>query len=193
MRHCFRAWMNKGLICNHMCYTKPFWLFQATLLDYAKAADPHFNNSRVLMAISFSISTIVVILEMICYILFFWTIYKHNSGSSVLPMETKKSRNRANAQTMMGQIYFFMLDITYMLFNAFALGPGAQIISGTSKDIVVTLKTLDIAIVSVTHCLFITEIRHKIMKPFVNIKNSLSLAVNSIIRFFIHSFIIWIR
>ena len=147
-------------------YTAKHWsilLFQNTLFDYAKAGDPNFENSTTLMMLSSSISTIVIILEMICYVVFFHSIYKHNNSTTCLPAETRKSRNRSNAQTMMSQMYFFLLDLLLMIINAIALGTDAKQIS---KDIAVTFKILELIVVSVIHCLFIPEFRMKIMKPF---------------------------
>ena len=157
-------------------------MFQKNLLDYAQAADPHFDNSRILMYFSYSISTISVVLEMICYLVFFAAIFKYTNGASILPAETKKSRNRANAQTMMGQIYFFMLEILYLVLNAIALGLGDQTSSSLPRDIGATYRILEIVIVSVTHCFLIQEIRNRIMLKILKIKNSVSNAFNRILR-----------
>ena len=157
-------------------------LFQSILLDYAKAADPHFDGSKTLTFFSICVSTIVVILEMICYLIFFISIFKYNNGASILPIETRKSRNRANAQTMMGQIYFFLLDIFFMILNVIALGFADKKSSATLKDILVTFKFIELLIISVTHCLLIPEIRNKIMTPFSKIKTLLSIAVMSLFK-----------
>ena len=157
-------------------------MFQQNLLDYAQAADPHFDNGRILMYFSYSITTISVVLEMICYLVFFAAIFKYTNGASILPAETKKSRNRANAQSMMGQIYFFMLDIIFLVLNAIALGFGDQTRSSLPKDIGATYKMLEIVIISVTHCFLIQEIRNRIMLKILKIKNSVSNAFNRILR-----------
>ena len=127
-------------------------------------------------------TTMSVVLEMICYLVFFAAIFKYTNGASILPAETKKSRNRANAQTMMGQIYFFMLEILYLVLNAIALGLGDQTSSSLPRDIGATYRILEIVIVSVTHCFLIQEIRNRIMLKILKIKNSVSNAFNRILR-----------
>ena len=134
------------------------------------------------MYFSYSMTTMSVVLEMICYLVFFAAIFKYTNGASILPAETKKSRNRANAQTMMGQIYFFMLEILYLVLNAIALGLGDQTSSSLPRDIGATYRILEIVIVSVTHCFLIQEIRNRIMLKILKIKNSVSNAFNRILR-----------
>ena len=132
------------------------------------------------MYFSYSMTTMSVVLEMICYLVFFAAIFKYTNGASILPAETKKSRNRANAQTMMGQIYFFMLEILYLVLNAIALGLGDQTSSSLPRDIGATYRILEIVIVSVTHCFLIQEIRNRIMLKILKIKNSVSNAFTCI-------------
>ena len=91
-------------------------------------------------------------------------LYDHNNGTSILPPEVRKSRNRSTTQTMMGQIYFFVLKILYVGFLAVAFGSGVKSVSPHYKDLAIIYKTLEFGLLSVTECLFIPDIRKSIFK-----------------------------
>ena len=110
-----------------------------------------------------------MISESFCYSLFFQYLFKHNNGLSFLVPEEKKSRNRSNAQTMMGQFYFFITETFYLIFIFVAFSVGGEITSLPSKDIAVIYKTIEFGLISVGHCLLIPEIRRFIVKWFLGI------------------------
>ena len=74
------------------------------MTDYVSFRQKDENNDEAIFAaIVIGIDVLIYLAEAICYLIFFLILYKHNNGLSILPADVKKSRNNANAHTMMGQ------------------------------------------------------------------------------------------
>jgi len=106
-------------------------------------------------------AVLLYISELCCYLKLFHYLYTHNENIGILTPDVKSKRNRTNAQTMMGQFYFFVADTIYVIFGFVAFLPGITPVSAELRDLVIFLKTLDFGLVSLIHCLLIPDIRKR--------------------------------
>ena len=133
------------------------------MIDYISFSQKKENKDEaIFIAIVASIG--IYISEAFCYLSFFLFLYKHNNGLSILPAELKKSRNRSNAQTMMGQFYLFITEAVYMLllFLIFVIGLNNRF--PYARDIGAVYKEIEFGLVSIIQCLMIPELRKSIIK-----------------------------
>ena len=100
--------------------------------------------------------------ELCCYLKMFRYLYLYNNSLSILPQQVTRNRNRTNAQTMIGQFYFFVADTLYALFLFVAFLPSVSLVSAVLKDLGIFMKTLDFGLMSSIHCLLIPALRKKI-------------------------------
>ena len=105
-----------------------------------------------------SLANALVFLELVCYLVFFNFIYQHNKGA-VVRSAVRRTRNHANALTMMGQIYLFLLEAVFISIIIITFLLGLENESVHIKDIAVTYKLLEFALLSVAHCYQIPELR----------------------------------
>ncbi len=136
-------------------------------LDYIRFGQKlESNNEVIFTSVILFFGVIVYLSEAFCYVTFFFFVYNHNNGLSILTSEVIKSRNHSNAHTMLGQFYFFMTETIYMffIFLLFAFGIGKK--NSHAKDIGVLYKNLEFGMISVVQCLMIPEIRQKIYNIF---------------------------
>jgi hypothetical protein len=107
------------------------------------------------------------LVELLSYIYLFYYLFKHNQTLHILPEEARKSRNKFNAVTMMGQFYFYMTDQVYILFLIVTF-VSRNTFPPDTKDLIAVLKTAEFGIFSVVQCFLIPEIRikmqHKMQK-----------------------------
>ena len=133
------------------------------LLDYLKASTGKSGDQEVVFwtICAAVLANILIVLELACYFTFFHYMYHHNSGP-VVRSAVRRTRNHNNAQTMVGQMYLFLIESIFLgiviVANLFQLDNSNRI-----KDIAVTYKLLEFAILSVVHCLQIPEIRLAMM------------------------------
>ncbi len=109
----------------------------------------------------FTVGMLLYIFELGCYLKLFHYLYIHNERIGILTPDIKSKRNKTNAQTMIGQFYFFVSDTLYMVFAFVTFLPGIIPVSAELKDLVIFLKTLDFGLVSLIQCLLIPDIRRK--------------------------------
>ena len=140
------------------------YFFQLFLLEYTqsckmdKAVEEPYLISFVL-----AVGLFIYILEFSCYIYLFLYLYKHNNGLMLLSTEAKKLRNRCNAHTLMGQIFFFVNEMIYIIiiFVAFS-----KISSTHVKDLLSVYKPMEFGIVSIAQCFLVPELRYR-MEEFI--------------------------
>ena len=106
--------------------------------------------------------------ELICYVYFFYYLYKHDNGLHILSKEAKNARNKTNAQTFMGQSILFLATVSYTLFLYIAFLPGA--LDPETKDFGVIVKYTEFGILSIVHCLLIPDLRKRLLKIFDKLK-----------------------
>ena len=152
--------MQKVKFCKH--------IFQTVLLDYQSL---EINGEQRIeetfwIPVVLQIGNFLIISELLCYIYFFWDLYKYNNGLSIIPQETKKSRNRTNAQTMMGQFYMFLTNALFIMFLTVGFSSTNSPVSAETKDLGVIFKSLEFGLFSFMHCYLIPELRIVILKYF---------------------------
>ena len=72
-----------------------------------------------------------VIIELICYLIFFGHLYYHNEGllsRKVLTMDQVRKRRRKNAITFLGQFYGFIVECLLYFGMMYTLKEGSQVI-----------------------------------------------------------------
>ena len=135
------------------------------MIDYTNAGLGHTISkeevSWITLVLAFGF--VVYLTELFIYIYLFLYLYHHNSDTFVLRVEEKKSRNRNNAQTLVGQFYLFVTDLSYILLLFLFTAPK---VSSHSKDIVAFLKQMEFGISSLVQCLLVPVQRRKIIKWF---------------------------
>ncbi len=107
--------------------------------------------------------------ELVCYLKLFHHLYVHNNGIGILSVEVKKRRNKTNAQTMMGQFFFFIVDNLYAVFIFLAFLPSISPVSSELKDLGIFLKSLDFGLVSFIQCLLIPDLRREFLAYHLNL------------------------
>jgi hypothetical protein len=107
--------------------------------------------------------------ELGCYMQLFHYLYVHNNGIGILSVEVKKRRNKTNAQTMMGQFYFFIVDTLHATFIFLAFLPGISPVSSELKDLGIFIKYLDFGLVSLIQCLLIPDLRREFLAYHLNL------------------------
>ena len=135
------------------------------MIDYTNAGLGHTipkeEISWITLVLAFGF--VIYLTELFIYIYLFLYLYHHNSDTFVLKIEEKKSRNKNNAQTLVGQFYLFVTDLSYILL-LFLFSAPKQI--SHSKDIVAFLKQMEFGISFLVQCLLIPVQRRKILKCF---------------------------
>ena len=137
--------------------------FQDILNSY-RQAETNNNESDTMSWIPIVVFTIGMLLyftELGCYLKLFHYLYIHNERIGILTPDIKSKRNKTNAQTMIGQFYFFVSDTLYMIFAFVTFLPGIIPVSAEFKDLIIFLRTLDFGLVSFIHCLLIPDMRRK--------------------------------
>lgn len=140
------------------------------VLDYrevAKASPVRLNESFWIPSL-LKMAVVFFFAELSCYVFFFGYLYKHDNGLHILSRETKKARNKTNAQTFMGQSILFLATFSYNLFLYIAFLPG--VVAPETKDFGVIIKYTEFGILSMVHCLLIPEIRIKGLKILEGLK-----------------------
>jgi hypothetical protein len=140
------------------------------LLEYNHADKKNIHEEETyLISFVLAIGLFVYILEFSCYIYIFIYLYKHNNRLMILSTEAKKFRNRCNAHTLMGQLFFFINEMIYIfvLLIAFSLGHN-QISPTLAKDYLSVYKLLEFGIVSVFHCYLVPALRPKTEEIILN-------------------------
>ena len=135
------------------------------MTDYVSFRQKDENNDEAIFAaIVIGIDVLIYLAEAICYLIFFLILYKHNNGLSILPADVKKSRNNANAHTMMGQCFLFITETVFMLilFLIFVFGLNKHF--PNAKDVGLIYKEVEFGLVSLIQCLMIPELRKSIVK-----------------------------
>jgi hypothetical protein len=137
--------------------------FQDILISYRQAETnrKELDTMSWIPFVVFTVGMLLYIIELGCYLKLFHYLYIHNERIGILTPDIKSKRNKTNAQTMIGQFYFFVSDSLYMVFAFVALLHGITPVSAELKDLVIFLKTLDFGLVSFIHCLLIPDIRRK--------------------------------
>jgi hypothetical protein len=111
-------------------------------------------------------------MELFSYINIFHYLYKHNQTINILPEETKKYRNKVNAETMVGQFYLFITDAIYIFFLLATFAPGYALPPET-KDLITLLKNAEFGLMSVAHCMLIPQLRTKIFNRIKRFSNAI--------------------
>ena len=136
---------------------------QTVLLDY-EAFD---GNSRPRLETSFwipivlSLGSALLLAELLIYFYIFVILLKYNNGLQILTLEKKKTRNKVNAQTLLGQYILFVANVVYVFFLSVAFSEKMGI-SSDAKDLGVIIKALEFGIFSLVHCVLIPELRIEI-------------------------------
>ena len=106
------------------------------LLDYLKAGESGDQEVVFWTICAAVLANIFIVLELACYFTFFHYMYHHNSGP-VVRSAVRRTRNHNNAQTMVGQMYLFLIESIFLgiviVSNLFQLDNSNRI-----KDIAVT-------------------------------------------------------
>jgi hypothetical protein len=84
-------------------------------------------------------------------------------------IDHRKSRNRSNVQTMMGQFFLYLTDTVYVVFLVVAFIWSSSFEPET-KDLVAILKNVDFGLLSVVHYLLIPELRTKVAHKIDELK-----------------------
>jgi hypothetical protein len=147
--------------------------FQTNFLDYVQAGktDQFKSEFSYWIPILYQIGLAIYLCELVGYLIFFYFLYNYNKGLQIITQETKKFRNKTNAQTMMVQFYLFVTDTVYIVFLYFAILPGTATVLSDAKDIGSFLKPLEFGILSMVHCLLIPELRNKCFSWIENTLN----------------------
>jgi hypothetical protein len=142
-------------------------LLQDILLDYIQAGmkTPFKTEKPFWLPIGGAIAIGLSIIELFSYFYIFYYLYKHDTALSILPEETKKSRNRYNAQTLMGQFYLYLTDTGYLVFLLVTFLPGYSLPPET-KDFIAVLKNAEFGVLSFMHCFLIPHYRARIIEKF---------------------------
>ena len=139
-------------------------VFQVVLLDYIQAGfnAPFIIEKPFWMPFSGAIALFLGIAELYSYVYLFLYLYKHNQTLHILPEETKISRNKFNAQTMVGQFYLYITDTAYAIFLTIAVMSGPGTLLPETKDMIVLVKLSEFGFLSIIHCLLIPQLRTSI-------------------------------
>ena len=143
---------------------------QSILLDYIQAGTTaQFKTEKPfwIPLVGF-IGISIGLSEIIIYFYIFYYLYKYNETSQLLPEETKKSRHRFNAQTMVGQFYFYITDTVYLLFILITFMPSINAVAPETKDIISLVKTAEFGLMSVLQMLLIPALRKDLFKHVQN-------------------------
>ena len=140
--------------------------FQTVVLDYIQAGmkTPFKTDQPFWMPFSGALGLCLGIAELYSYFSIFVYLHKHNQTLHILPEETKSSRNKFNAQTMMGQFYLYMTDTSYVIFLTIAIMSGPHTLQPDTKDLFVLVKVTEFGFLSVIHCLLIPQLRATLFK-----------------------------
>jgi hypothetical protein len=106
----------------------------------------------------------LLVCELSIYVYFFVYLYKYNNGLQILTQEKKKSRNKTNAQTLVGQFILFVAFFVYIVFLSFAFSSGETGIAADTKDLGVIVKALEFGLFSLIQCLLIPDMRGQLKK-----------------------------
>ena len=130
---------------------------------------PFKTDQPFWMPFSGAVGLCLGILELYSYIYLFLYLYKHNKTLHILPEETKISRTKFNAQTMMGQFYLYLTDTAYVIFLTLTAMIGPNTLLPETKDMIVLVKLTEFGVLSVIHCLLIPKLRTTIFNK-VNLR-----------------------
>ena len=138
--------------------------FQTVVLDYIQAGmkTPFKTDKPLWLPISGMFGVSLSAVELFSYIYIFLYLHQHNRTLHILPEETKKSRNKFNAQTMLGQIYLYITDLIYFLFLMVAFAFGTSYVAAETKDLIGLVKITEFGVLSAIHCLLIPQLRNTV-------------------------------
>ena len=138
---------------------------QSIFLDYVQAGmTSHFKTEKPFwIPIVGLVGVCLGLTELFSYLYIFYYLHKHNEALKVLPEEAKKSRNQFNAQTMLGQFYFYLTDLIYVVFLMIAFQTSTTSLDPVATDITTILKTSEFGFMSVVQCLLIPALRKRLI------------------------------
>ena len=89
----------------------------SVLLNYWQSQGLETETTKIYKIIVLFILVGMILMEFVCYLMFFYDIYRNDNGNikQLLPKEVTRQRNRKNAITFVGQIYFFIVEIVFMV------------------------------------------------------------------------------
>ena len=146
-------------------YLKPLLnVLQEIVLDYIQAGMKTQYKTENAFWIPFLGGFVLGLgfVELFSYIYIFVYLYQHNQTLHILTEETKKSRNKFNLHTMMGQFYLYITDTVYVAFIMAAFTAGTNIMEAETKDLFVLVKVTEFGVLAVVHCLLIPQLRVKL-------------------------------
>ena len=87
------------------------------LLDYWHSQGLELETTKTYKIMVTSILISMILMEFICYLIFFHHCYTNDNGNIklLLPKEVTRQRNQRNAMTFVGQLYVFIVGFSFMI------------------------------------------------------------------------------